>query len=202
MYILLDDDINQKYRYTLTTESGEVMTDIDGNPCTREIDFIEWLITIRMRKLNCKYLFIDYLGGVDIPGNVKSYDYFKKISRHLTSYCNREDIMIFTAVQTNRALDEYLTSGDIKPENVDSKFTAEAKSLITQSTIAFSLFRDPENNKEYYINVFKNRNNGNRIGCIKVRTTAYDFRIRSIGIPKEEERSECIEDELSHPGGM
>lgn len=114
-----------------------------------------------------KFIFIDYLGASMADNLDSQYSYLTKLAAKLKNACTNRNIMIFTAMQTNRALKSALKDKDFDPSSIDETFMADSIGPARKASICMSLF---ERQGQYYLNVFKNRLNG-KLGVIQ-----FDFK--------------------------
>lgn len=120
-----------------------------------------------IKEKNIKFIFMDYLGASMADNLDSQYSYLTKLAAKLKNACTNRNIMIFTAMQTNRALKSALKDKDFDPSSIDETFMADSIGPARKASICMSLF---ERQGQYYLNVFKNRLNGN-LGVIQ-----FDFK--------------------------
>ena len=135
-------------------ENGKIHYDI--NTIMRDI-----------KEKNIKFIFMDYLGASMADNLDSQYSYLTKLAAKLKNACTNRNIMIFTAMQTNRALKAELREDGFDPSSIDETFMADSIGPARKASICMSLF---ERQGQYYLNVFKNRLNGN-LGVIQ-----FDFK--------------------------
>lgn len=111
-----------------------------------------------------KFIFMDYLGAVLADQLDSQYSYLTKLASKLKTWCTDYNIMIFTAMQTNRILKSELRIDTLDVTSIDETFMADSIGPARKASICMSLFQWKG---QYYINIFKNRLNGN-LGTIKI----------------------------------
>lgn len=135
----------------------------------RDID----IVIQDMLAKNIKYLFIDYLGAVIADEQAKMYSKLTEYSSILKATANDYNLMIFTAMQTNRDLKKAMKQTDFDATLVDESYMADSIGPARKATICFSLVK-PQG-KPATLNVFKNRLNG-RIGSIDIKIDPLSLR--------------------------
>ena len=120
-----------------------------------------------IKEKEIKFVFMDYLGAAMADNLDSQYSYLTKLAAKLKNACTNRNIMIFTAMQTNRALKSALKDKEFDPSSIDETFMADSIGPARKASICMSLF---ERQGKYYLNVFKNRLNG-KLGVIQ-----FDFK--------------------------
>ena len=116
-----------------------------------------------IKEKEIKFVFMDYLGASMADNLDSQYSYLTKLAAKLKNACTNRNIMIFTAMQTNRALKSALKENNFDPSSIDETFMADSIGPARKASICMSLF---ERQGQYYLNVFKNRLNG-KLGVIQ-----------------------------------
>lgn len=122
-----------------------------------------------MRDINenkVKFIFMDYLGAVLADQLDSQYSYLTKLAAGLKNRCTDNNIMIMTAMQTNRPLKAELRLDTLDVTSVDETFMADSIGPARKASICMSLFKWKG---QYYLNVYKNRLNG------KLKAIQMDF---------------------------
>lgn len=114
-----------------------------------------------------KFIFMDYLGAVLADQLDSQYSYLTKIAARLKNKCTDKNIMIMTAMQTNRPLKAELRLDTLDVTSVDETFMADSIGPARKASICMSLFQWKG---QYYLNVYKNRLNG------KLKAIQMDFK--------------------------
>lgn len=127
-------------------ENSEGHLTRDINPILKDID-----------ENKVKFIFMDYLGAVLADQLDSQYSYLTKIAAKLKNKCTDKNIMIMTAMQTNRPLKAELRTDTLDVTSVDETFMADSIGPARKASICIALFQWKG---QYYINVFKNRLNG------------------------------------------
>lgn len=127
-------------------------------------DFIPIMRDINENKV--KFIFMDYLGAVLAEQLDSQYSYLTKLAAGLKNRCTDNNIMIMTAMQTNRPLKSELRSDTLDVTSVDETFMADSIGPARKASICMSLFQWKG---QYYLNVYKNRLNG------KLKALQMDF---------------------------
>lgn len=143
-----------------------------GEKLIRDIDiFFE-----EIKKRNINFVFIDYVGAVIAPGRETLYSYLTRVCSDLKNIATDENLMIFTAMQTNKQLKFESRQKEFDFESMDETFMADSIGPARKATICMTLCNTPVPGM-YYLNVFKNRLNGKK-GLItlkmKPRNYAWD----------------------------
>lgn len=120
-----------------------------------------------IKEKDIKFVFMDYLGASMAENLDSQYSYLTKLAAKLKNACTNRNIMIFTAMQTNRMLKNALRGSEFDPSSIDETFMADSIGPARKASICMSLF---ERQGQYYLNVFKNRLNG-KLGVIQ-----FDFK--------------------------
>ena len=123
-----------------------------------------------MRDINenkIKFIFMDYLGAVLAEQLDSQYSYLTKLAAGLKNRCTDNNIMIMTAMQTNRPLKAELRLDTLDVTSVDETFMADSIGPARKASICMSLFQWKG---QYYLNVYKNRLNG------KLKAIQMDFK--------------------------
>ena len=140
----------------------EAHEDADGH-LSRDINPI--LKDINENKV--KFIFMDYLGAVLADQLDSQYSYLTKIAARLKNKCTDKNIMIMTAMQTNRPLKAELRSDTLDVTSVDETFMADSIGPARKASICMALFKWKG---QYHLNVYKNRLNG------KLKAIQMDFK--------------------------
>ena len=141
-------------------------------------EFNEILADMKEREIN--FLFVDYLNAVAIDKD--SYSKLAYLSSELKDIAESDNIMIFTAMQTNRELKKAMKQQDFDATLVDESFMADSIGPARKCTTCMSLVKEP--NKEYMtLNVFKNRLTG-RTGSIKITSEPLSMKLSEICDPE------------------
>lgn len=127
-------------------------------------EFIPIMRDINENKI--KFIFMDYLGAVLAEQLDSQYSYLTKLAAGLKNRCTDNNIMIMTAMQTNRPLKAELRSDTLDVTSVDETFMADSIGPARKASICMSLFQWKG---QYYLNVYKNRLNG------KLKAIQMDF---------------------------
>ena len=146
------DRFGQLIHIYYSDDPFEVHEDAEGH-ITRDINPI--LKDIDEHKV--KFIFMDYLGAVLADQVDSQYSYLTKIAAKLKNKCTDKNIMIMTAMQTNRPLKSELRLDTLDVTSVDETFMADSIGPARKASICMSLF---QYKGQYYLNVFKNRLNG------------------------------------------
>lgn len=117
-----------------------------------------------IRKREIQFIFIDYLGAVMAPDDDSMYSYLTRVASWLKNVATNDNLMIFTAMQTNRQLKFELNQSGFDPSTVDETFMADSIGPARKSSVCMSLFQSHD---KYYINIFKNRLNG-KLGLVEI----------------------------------
>ena len=128
-------------------------------------DFIPIMRDINENKV--KFIFMDYLGAVLADQLDSQYSYLTKLAAGLKNRCTDNNIMIMTAMQTNRPLKAELRLDTLDVTSVDETFMADSIGPARKASICMSLFQWKG---QYYLNVYKNRLNG------KLKAIQMDFK--------------------------
>lgn len=118
-------------------------------------EFIEFMRDVNQK--NIKFIFIDYLGSVLAEQLDSQYSYLTKLAAELKNRCTDNNIMIMTAMQTNRPLKSELRLETLDVTSIDETFMADSIGPARKASICMALFQWKG---QYYLNVFKNRLNG------------------------------------------
>lgn len=140
----------------------EVHKTAEGEPNN---DFIPIMRDINENKV--KFIFMDYLGAVLADQLDSQYSYLTKLSAGLKNRCTDNNIMIMTAMQTNRPLKAELRLDTLDVTSVDETFMADSIGPARKASICMALFKWKG---QYYLNVYKNRLNG------KLKAIPMDFK--------------------------
>lgn len=142
------------------------------DPFTNEKEeFVEFIRDVNQR--NIKFIFIDYLGSVLAEQLDSQYSYLTKLAAELKNKCTEKNLMIMTAMQTNRPLKSELRSETLDVTSIDETFMADSIGPARKASICMALFQWKG---QYYLNVFKNRLNG-KLKAIQIefKPTTYEW---------------------------
>ena len=154
----LENNYNNYYICYSDDPWGTVETDEETGKPERTIDLF---IKNAMRK-DIHFIFIDYLGAIMPPAKETAYAYLTKVATELKTWCTDNNLMIFTAMQTNKQFKIDAHQPNFDPENMDEVYMQDSIGPARKATICLGLGKKKDN---YYLNVFKNRLNG-KLGLI------------------------------------
>ena len=117
-----------------------------------------------IKENNVKFIFMDYLGAVLAEQLDSQYSHLTKIAAKLKNYCTDKNVVIVTAMQTNRPLKAALRDPQLDVASVDETFMADSIGPARKASICLALFQWQG---KYFLNVFKNRLNG-KLGTIQM----------------------------------
>lgn len=133
-----------------------------------------------MKKEDIGFVFVDYLNAVAIDKD--SYSKLAYLSSELKDIAEGSNIMIFTAMQTNRELKKAMRQQDFDATLVDESYMADSIGPARKCTTCLSLVKEPD--KEYMtLNVFKNRLTG-KLGSVKVVSKPISMQLSEICDPE------------------
>lgn len=135
----------------------EMHTDLNGNE-TCEMTAIMHDIVDN----DIKFVFIDYLGAAMADRADSQYSYLTKLSGKLKNIATKHNLMIMTAMQTNRPFKTALKDSNFDLTDADESYMADSIGPVRKASVCMTLF---EKDGHYRLNVFKNRLNKN-LGCI------------------------------------
>ena len=110
-------------------ENSEGHLTRDINPILKDID-----------ENKVKFIFMDYLGAVLADQLDSQYSYLTKIAAKLKNKCTDKNIMIMTAMQTNRPLKAELRTDTLDVTSVDETFMADSIGPARKASICIALF--------------------------------------------------------------
>lgn len=115
---------------------------------------------------------IDYLGSLNTEIQEQMYSFLTSVAIALKDRATEKNIIIITAMQTNRNLDLELKNNDVDPLTVDGSFMADSIGPARIGTICLSWFKY---RGKRYLTLYKNRFNGEKV-CIEMRVEPKTYR--------------------------
>lgn len=162
-------DIGDKITIVYTENPQAV---IKGTECTE----MEWCLEFA-KTYEIKYIIFDYLGSVISETADSQYALLTHIAGRLKNYATDNHSCIITAMQTNRALKEYLKSRNVDYSMIDEYFMGDSVGPAKKASICMSICNDKDMPGVKHINVFKNRLNGSLEDvCVYVERTTYKWK--------------------------
>lgn len=135
------------------------------------IDYYDFFEEIE--KENVKFVFLDYLGAIYSDTTESQYSFLRKIAARLKNRCTEKNMMIFTAMQANRQLSVELKNQELDKTSIDQTFMQDSVGPWVKASCCMSLFK---HFGQRYINVFKNRLNGDKgKGAFKINIRSDNY---------------------------
>lgn len=121
-----------------TTEYNEIIKDID--------------------KKGIKFIFLDYMGSdLNDDPKVNNYIWLGKFAAGLKNNCSNKNVMVMTAMQTNKIFKGRLKDPNFRPDDADEEYMSDSIGPARKATICATFFKYKGNK---YLNFFKNRLTG------------------------------------------
>lgn len=135
-------------------------------------DLKEFFLEIKRESI--KFVFLDYLGAIYSNTAESQYSFLRRVAAQLKNKCTDNNIMIFTATQTNRLLPPALKEPNLDLTSVNQTYMQDSIGPWVKASCCLSLFTYFG---KTYINIFKNRTVGRKgEGAFQIVIRDEDYR--------------------------